>query len=492
MLLKKGAPMSDNQANKIIHFFWNGKRLSAVKGSNLLQAALDNGLDIPHFCHHKELFSAGACRMCLVEIESGNGELFPSCQMNAEEGLRVRSDTHRVKNAIKWSLKFHLREHPLDCPACDKGGECSLQEAYMRFGLFESPAPLDGDRKNTLVPIGDRLMLNEKKCILCTRCIRFLDHVTGTSELGAFGSGKDCKIVAYKSVDNDYSLNLVDLCPVGAMVSRDFHLKQKVWLMNDVETICIGCETSCSIKVSQNRAGVYRIRPAKDPDVNPNWICDYGRSIFHHITATDRLHGPMKSVNGRWETVGYDNLPEIIGKKNVKFILNSSLTNEEVEAVICEAKPDAVALYNLPNEGDDFDGLLQRSKKNINWRGVHRIFEKANIDHQNSGLEAVVAGLTKDDIVFLVVPELIVDHDHFATLVERIQGEATLIGLTTNYGVCSTEKFEFLFPLPTFLEKSGTIKNYKGLNRCLRKGENVYGDADRDLLYYSKVVRDIK
>ena len=201
----------------------DGLKAQALEGTNILRTAEQAGIAIPHFCYHPGLEIEGSCRMCLVEIE-GLPKLELACSNTVREGLVVRTSTGRVRQARRDVLEFLLAEHPLDCPICDKAGECRLQDYYDRHGLFPGRMAEPRERRTKKAPIGRRLFLDRERCILCTRCVRFLRLVTGTGELGVFERGlrSEVGIDEAAPVDNDYAGNLVDICPVGAITSADF------------------------------------------------------------------------------------------------------------------------------------------------------------------------------------------------------------------------------------------------------------------------------
>ncbi|MGB8957377.1 MAG: 2Fe-2S iron-sulfur cluster-binding protein [Candidatus Aminicenantales bacterium] len=270
----------------------DGVKVSVDQGTNILKAAEQAGIAIPHFCYHPGLEVEGNCRMCLVEIE-GLPKLDLACSNQVREGMVVRTSTERVREARKDVLEFLLAEHPLDCPICDKAGECRLQDYYDAYGLFAGRMAEPRERRDKKAPIGRGLVLDRERCVLCTRCVRFLRQVTGTGELGVFERGLRSEVSIYDEmpVDNNYSGNLVDICPVGAITAEDFRFKTRAWFLARRPSICPHCSRGCAVAVesvsgyplAKGERRVYRVTARENPAVNGFWICDLGRDGRHDI-----------------------------------------------------------------------------------------------------------------------------------------------------------------------------------------------------------------
>ena len=265
----------------------DGRAVRAAEGTSVLKAAEGAGIAIPHFCYHPGLEVEGNCRMCLVEIE-GLPKLELSCATAVREGLVVRTSTERVVQARRDVLEFLLAEHPLDCPICDKAGECWLQDYYDLHGRHPGRMAEARERREKKVPIGRGLLLDRERCILCTRCTRFLKSVTGTGELGVFERGLRSEIGIFDGapVDTLYAGNLVDLCPVGAITAEDFRFRTRAWFLARGASICPLCARGCAITVesvagyplARGERRVYRVTARENPAVNGFWICDLGRA----------------------------------------------------------------------------------------------------------------------------------------------------------------------------------------------------------------------
>ena len=262
---------------------------------NLIEAARKLGIQIPHFCYHPGLGVDGNCRMCLVEIE-GQPKPAIACNTRARElrtkdGVRkIFTANARVKEWQRAVLEFLFLNHPLDCPICDQSGECYLQDYYMSNGQYQSRLDLPKHHKRKVVDVGPRVKLDAERCVLCSRCVRFCDQITGTSELYIVNRGHRAEITSYpdRPLDNDYALNTVDICPVGALTSAEFRFQKRVWYLSSAHSICTGCARGCNIFLEHNEGLVYRYRPRENMAVNQYWMCDPGRLTFHPLNE-DRL-----------------------------------------------------------------------------------------------------------------------------------------------------------------------------------------------------------
>lgn len=480
--------MTEPVKTEKVNLKWNGVDIQADKGSNLLKAALDNGIEVAHYCYHAGLSIAGVCRMCMVE-QDGNPRAFPSCNATCGEGMVIRNDTPKIIAAVEATLQFHLLNHPLDCPVCDQAGECGLQDYYMKHGKYDSQMIDKKVHKEKVQDIGKNVMLDAERCILCSRCTRFTEEVTKTNELGILNRGDHAEITVNEELKNDYAQNLVDICPVGALTSKDFRFKQRVWFLNDVQTTCIGCETGCSVKVSQNKNGSYRVKPVYDHDVNGHWMCDDGRNIYKHVSSPTRLQGASENLNGLFVPADELSIQSKLKGLKPKYILSTGLTVEEYASFFSSIKGSRVdvALYTLPTMGAEFDGILKRGDKNPNLRGAKAAFELAGFDHSQSGLDSLLKSISSDDVVYVVVPEILYNEDHFNTLIKKVESAGVRIALTPGETLSSMRAFNYLLPVPSFLEKNGEILNYQGSTRTLRAGIS-YGETSKDVSYYGKWV----
>ncbi|HWQ70033.1 MAG TPA: molybdopterin-dependent oxidoreductase [Patescibacteria group bacterium] len=330
----------------LVELIIDGRPVQVVAGTSILEAVLQTGGEIPYFCYHPKLRVVGSCRMCQVEVQ-GNPKLVISCATPVADGMEVLTASERVKKARNAVLEFLLLNHPLDCPVCDKGGECPLQNYTLRFGPGESRFIEPKIHRIKHQPIGPYIVFDAERCILCTRCVRFCQDVTGTSELGVFGRGDRSEIGLFpgRSLDNRYSGNVIDLCPVGALTSRDYRFQARPWdLMKQVPSICglcsAGCNITADVRYKERGSQMLRIRPRVNNAVNGHWICDEGRFEFHFAQDPGRIGTPLIQRDGELLPASWDEVVERIaddlirirrekGAEAIGVIASARLTNEE-------------------------------------------------------------------------------------------------------------------------------------------------------------------
>ena len=308
-----------------------------------MQAAKRESVEIPHFCWHPGLSVAGVCRFCMVHVQ-GARKLEIACNLQATEGMVVRTDTDEVKEAHKWGLEFHLINHPLDCPVCDQAGECGLQDFYMQVGKYQSQMTRPKVLKPKAMDVGSRLVLDTERCILCSRCVRFEEEVTKTGALGIFDRGDRAIIGTYgtEKIEHNYQENLVDICPVGAFTSKTFRFKQRVWFLKEKETICPGCSTGCKVSVHARpeRRTFFRVKPVADETVNGFWMCDKGRDTIAHLNQEHRFPkargvgaaGLPQELTTSQALAHLHEKIQAVGAQNVALLVAPQYTNEEYAA----------------------------------------------------------------------------------------------------------------------------------------------------------------
>jgi NADH-quinone oxidoreductase subunit G len=338
-----------------VTFTIDGRQISVAKGTTVLQAAIEHGVKIPYYCYHPGLGVDGSCRVCLVKIEK-MPKLQVSCSVVAAEGMVVDTRSPEVVEARAGVFEFLLINHPLDCPVCDKGGECPLQDFSYAFGRKESRMEFprrtfDGEGVRADVDFGPTLMLNRNRCILCTRCTRFMRDVAGDAQIGIVDRGYGSEIATFREegVHSVLSGNLMDVCPVGAITTRDYRFKSRPWdNPNAVDTICTGCEKGCNttvwIKAKPEWAKgsqLVRITPRYNADVNQFWMCDIGRFGYHWIEGADRLASPMVRREGddlqpaSWD-LALKEIADRLGRADragVRFAVSAHASHEELFAL---------------------------------------------------------------------------------------------------------------------------------------------------------------
>jgi len=453
----------------------DGKTVEAAEGSTILQASEKAGLAIPHLCYHPAFAPEGSCRMCLVEIE-GLPKLELACSTLVREGLKIQTKSPRVVEARKAVLEFLLAEHPLDCPICDKAGECKLQDYFEEYGLFESRFREIKEKREKKFRLGKRLILDRERCILCTRCVRYLGEVTRTGEAGVVHRGIRSEIGLFESelIDHLYSGNLTELCPVGAITDTDFRFKTRVWFLEKKASLCTLCGRGCNIFIEFHPGfprtklprRVYRIRARENPMVNRFWICDFGRYGYAYLDENrqDRLvqkKGNRKTTLTKEKAVGFltekINGMKLMGRLPwLAVVLHSGLSNEEI-FLARKLFLDGLGLEKVflsdppPGKGDDF---LLTSERTPNKRGWQEI-----------GIPSVPPEL-------LSLAEsthlLIIFGHHFASNfnpaeLRNVLNRIPMKILLSSHRSPLDDLMDIIIPTPVIAEKSGTLTNSDGI-----------------------------
>src|SRR3990172_8802348 len=265
----------------------DGRQIEVEGRPTIMQVALANGILIPQFCWHRRLSIAGNCRICLVEVEK-MPKLGIACQTTVADGMAVKTTSGKVLSARNAVMEFLLINHPLDCPICDEAGECKLQDYAYQHSNGESRFTEEKTHKDKRVPLGPNVMFDGDRCISCSRCIRFCDEIAKDSELTFIKRGDRVTIVTYpgQELDNPYSINTTDICPVGALTSRDFRFHARVWDMSETKSICIGCSRGCNSEIWVRNNEVLRITPRYNEEVNSFWMCDHSRFNTYNFINT--------------------------------------------------------------------------------------------------------------------------------------------------------------------------------------------------------------
>ncbi len=380
---------------KVVKLKLNGREIEAEEGRLVIDVAKDQGVEIPHYCYHPALGNPGNCRMCIVEV-AGAPKPMVACRLGVREGMDVKSDSPLAKRAQTSALELHLVNHPLDCPVCDQSGECGLQDYYMKIGQYSSEVREDKQHKAKRVEIGPHVMLDQERCILCTRCTRFVDQVTHTHELGVFSRGHDevIDLTPGMTLDNAYSGNVVDICPVGALTDRDFRYRVRVWYLDHTDSVCPGCSRGCSISVHSNTSRpwhndgcrVARLKPRYNPAVNGFWICDEGRYGYKSLD-TDRLGKVLRQtptkVELAWEVAVSEVTSKLAqglskgGARGLAIVASGMLSNEDwaaLKALLDGPLAGAALFYTAePDQVGEEDALLRKREKVPNLKGAEAL-----------------------------------------------------------------------------------------------------------------------
>jgi NADH-quinone oxidoreductase subunit G len=452
----------------------NDKTVEVSPGTTVFQASQLAGQMVPHYCYHPDLSIAGVCRMCMVEIEK-NPRLQISCNTVATEGMVVRSDTPKVKEAVKGILELHLINHPLDCPICDKAGECKLQDYYGDHGLYESRMEYEKVHKPKVQDIGT-IVLDSERCILCTRCVRFTAEVTKTYELGIFNRGDRSVLKTYDDgpLRNDYTGNLADICPVGALTAKDFRFKQRVWFLDKVDTVCGLCARGCNTTVSVNPSTtkLYRIEPRRNPEVNMSWMCDAGRWDYHYVHDETRIKTPRHKINGQWCDVPWQAFFQTASEElkahggKTLVALSTALTNEEISDAVTTLKSFGVTDFtwivdeNSVDQKEPYDGILKHRDLTPNSRGFQTMMEHLKVPWKKAkeaqaeikkGSYSAVWLLGLDGKVMPGAAQLLISVPSGTQIVAHATNEVGLF-----------DKCDWVLPNTSFFEKSGSYVNVLG------------------------------
>jgi NADH-quinone oxidoreductase subunit G len=468
----------------------DGKEIEVEAGTNLIEVARRLGIEVPHYCYHPGLSIAGQCRLCMVDIEKAPRPTI-ACNTTATDGMVVHTDTERVRDTRRSIMEFHLINHPLDCPVCDQAGECWLQIYYMKHGLYDPRMKDEKVHKPKAVPLGPHVMLDAERCILCSRCVRFCDEITGTGELGIFNRGDHSEIGLFPGRDlvNNYSANVVDICPVGALTDRDFRFQVRVWYLDAAKSVCTGCARGCNVDVHVNRRRphhadgkrVARLKPRFNAEVNAWWLCDVGRYHYESVDALTRLTTPRRRNAGGATDVGWEDaiagVGEVLGRHQpdqVGVLASPQMANEDLIALkrVLEARAIRNVAFDVPTgtraEGDDF---LLRADRTPNRRGAELI----GLGGDAAGvLAAARAGRLKTLWVF--------HHDLLgggwpaAEVAEALGKVETLIFTGSNANATS-ERAHWILPAAAWVERDGTFTNFEGRVQRFRQALEPMGQA---------------
>jgi len=367
------------------------------KGKRLIEACMESGKFIPHYCYHPKLSSPGNCRMCHVEV--GMPKMTPdrkpvlgadgrpeiswgprpaiSCATEVSEGMGVKTSSPMVEECRNSVMEFLLINHPLDCPICDQAGECRLQEFSVEFGKGESRFIEEKVKKPKRVDLGERIVLDDERCIMCSRCIRFMQEIAGDDVLGFLNRGSHTTLSVYpgKRLDSNYSLNTVDICPVGALTSKDFRFKMRVWFLKETKSIDVNCGTGSNIVISSRENVVHRITPRENDAVNSCWMPDSHRLNFHYLDSEARLKDPFvrgMEAPAKWDKALAAAAEKLKARKpdETAIIASARMTNEELYLAACLALSLGIQNIDVLPRPQKGDGFLVSDDGNPNTSGA--------------------------------------------------------------------------------------------------------------------------
>jgi len=481
----------------------DGKEVEVAPGTNLIEAARQAGSEVPHYCYHPGLSIAGQCRLCMVDIEK-NPRPQIGCNTLASDGMVVHTQTERVLETRKSIMEFHLVNHPLDCPVCDQAGECWLQIYYMRHGLYDPRMVDEKVHKPKAVPLGPHVILDAERCILCSRCVRFCDEVTGTGELGIFNRGDHSEIGLFpgKTLENKYSGNVIDICPVGALTDRDFRFQVRVWYLDTARSVCNGCARGCNVEVHTNRRRphhnqgrrIARIKPRHNPDVNQWWICDEGRYGFRWIDDDSRLLVPTRRAAGKDVPLGWDEavtaLVEALKRcrpEEIGILASPQMSNEDLFALQRIAAQlgiggiDHRVPARVPGDEDD---LLIRADKNPNRRGAELIGLGPAEGH------AILDGARQRRVKLLwIFQHDLLDSGWPQADVTGALAAAEMVVFQGPSANATSAGAHLVLPSAAYVEREGTFTNFQGRVQRFRTVVEPLGEAMADWSILGRVGR---
>ncbi len=454
----------------------NDTEIEVPNGLNMIEAAKLVGEEIPHYCYHPHLSIAGNCRMCLVETTTPRGPVLEiACNMQARDGLAIRTDTAQVKHMRQSVMEFLLVNHPLDCPICDQSGECRLQDYYMDHGQYDSRGLDPKVGKNKRQDIGDLIVLDAERCVQCSRCERFGDEVTGTGELRLMNRGDHTEIGMFPGdrLSHNYQGNLADICPVGALTSKDFRFQRRVWYLKETGSVCTGCATGCNIQVCHQEGEVFRYLPRRNDQVNKSWMCDMGRLSYHEVASLKRIL--KASVDGAMvepeaATAELARRIRAAGPAGVAFVLGTRATNEANWALLQTVRANVPGAQVFVVEGNDGgllaqgDTLLLSGDRNPNTAGARLLASHDNEIGDSAALRAALPQLK-----LLVVLE--------DDVVGRLGGTLPPVAFFGVFKNATSQAAVIVVPTAHPVEQDGSYVNRQDRVQRIRRAVNPVGDS---------------
>ena len=479
----------------------DGKEIAVPKGTNVIEAARMVNVDVPHYCYHPKLAVVGNCRMCLIEM--GMPAVDPAtkapvmdpatgkqkinwiprpqigCGTNVSPGLHVKTTSPMVKDAREGVMEFLLINHPLDCPICDQAGECKLQEQATGYGRGYSRFVEQKNVKPKRTQLGPRVTLDDERCVLCSRCIRFSRDIAGKDVLGFVDRGSYSTLTCYpgKKLENNYSLNTVDICPVGALTSTDFRFKMRVWFLKQTNTIDTESSVGANTVAWSREGTLYRITPRQNDGVNDTWMADSGRVLYKQVAAADRL--ASKEALDSLVSQASEIFKANAGKISVVGSGRSSVEEQFLTKKLAAALKAPVSLVSRTAQGDK---LLISADRNPNVRG-------ALVSGLISALpSAQLTALAADiDNGFTKVVVSIGEDLAAAGLTAAQLAKVSVIYLGTHANATSAAA-KVVIPTVTVFEKAGTFVNQQFRIQKFAKAVPALAGAHDDLVVLSKLL----
>ena len=488
----------------------DGVWMKFPKGTRMIEACKQAKKEVPHYCYHPKLSSPGNCRMCLVEMgmparpvpgqeverdEHGFAKIgwMPraaiACANTIAEGMGIRTNSTLTQECRKGVMEFLLINHPLDCPICDQAGECRLQEFSVEHGRGISRFLEDKVKKPKRQEIGPRITLDDERCIMCSRCIRFTSEIADDPVLGFTERGSYTTLTVHpgQQLANNYSLNTVDICPVGALTSTDFRFQMRVWFLKETESFCTKCARGCNLTIGARENVLYRQTPRDNEHVNSSWMCDQGRLDFHYVGSESRLTDPMLKEHGKHRIASWREALESAAHQLQNFdpsqiavIASGRMTNEELflmKRLAAALKTAHVAIVPRHGEADQY---LVAADKNPNSNGARLV-----LGADASGLDAIRQGVQSGAIKALIVWQENLLKEAGFTAADLAQLDCLVAGhILANP---TAEAAQVVLPLAASAEKRGSMVNATGRLQRLNAAVTPPGQARDDW----EVLRDL-
>ncbi len=453
----------------------DGREIAARDRQTIIEAAAEYGIEIPHFCWHPRLSVSGNCRMCLVEVEK-MPKLVIACSTQVAEGMVVHTNTPKVINAREAVMEFLLINHPLDCPICDEAGECKLQDYAYKHSMGYSRFEENKVHKPKRVELGPHVILDTERCIMCSRCIRFCDEIARKPQLTFTLRADHVELITFpgEQLDNPYSMNTIDICPVGALTSREFRFRARVWEMSSTETVCPGCSRGCNMYSWVRNNEILRQTPRFNPAVNDYWMCDAGRlKTFPPVNSDRRVRAPLvKRDQGLLEVSWDEAIARVASelrtfkKQEVAAIGSPYATNEDnyvfqrfAREVLATKHIDFVR-HAVP--GDE-DAILIRADKTPNTLGAREVGVRPG--DNGLSIEGILKAINEGQIKALYV----LDDDIAADpTVAQALGKLEFLVVHSPLETETTRLADVVLPSSTFAEKNGTFTNFQGRVQRIR------------------------
>lgn len=467
--------MISKKNSKVVPIVLDGKEVEVPEGINLVDAAALHGKEIPHYCYHPQLSVAGNCRMCLIEMgtpmrnrETGEAILDDDgspkigwvpkpvigCATNVSPGMHVKTESEKVLGCREGIMEFLLVNHPLDCPICDQAGECRLQEFATDYGRGYSRFVERKNVKPKRTRLGPRVTLDDERCILCSRCIRFCQEVPKDDVLGFVDRGSFSTLTCFpgRELDNNYSLNTVDLCPVGALTSSDFRFKMRVWFLKDADSICPESSAGCNTTVSSREGELYRITPRRNDLVNDSWMPDSGRELYKSVKSDDRILSSHIEQNPCTTDEAMVEAIRLLKGKNIG-IVGSCKSSLEEQFLVNQISKKTKAKNFIRGHFAEDDGILLSADRTPNLRGA--LVSGFTQKYPKDNLLSLSQSLGKKQVDAL----LVIDEDLDAAQVDAANLDGVPIVFIGTQANTTSNRASVVLPSLTSFEKSGTFVN---------------------------------